>query len=135
MGVTFPYDYGFLPRTLSGDGDALDAVVLAEVGSYPGVIIPARVVGALRVLQRRDGQPAKRNDRIVVVPVNEHRHREVESVTALPARLCDELEAFFGASLLLTGKKVEFQGWADATEAWSLVEDGAARFDARESSS
>lgn len=121
LGVTFPYDYGFLPQTLAEDGEAVDAVVLADVGSFPGVIVPARIVGALRVLQQRDGGPAKRNDRVVVVPVNEHRHRALADVGDLPERMRDELEAFFGASLLLTGKRVEFRGWSSAAEARDAV--------------
>jgi len=129
-GVCFPYDYGFIPQTLGGDDDALDAIVLAEVGSYPGVIVPARVLGALRMTQQREGQARKRNDRFIVVPVNEHRHAELNNVSELPARVRDELEAFFSASLMLTGKQVEFHGYADADEALGLITEAHAAFTA-----
>ena len=127
-GVSFPYDYGFLPQTLSGDDGALDAVVLAEVGAYPGVVVPARVIGALRLSQQREGQPRKRNDRILVVPANEHRYAHVRSASDLPERTREELQAFFTASLLMTGKQVEFEGFAEAKEAQELVAAGEARF-------
>jgi inorganic pyrophosphatase len=126
-GVAYPYDYGFLPQTLSGDGDCLDTLVLAEVGSYPGVMIPSRIIGALRLTQIRDGKK-KRNDRILCVPVNEHRHATLSDISQLPQRMRDEIEAFFTASLLLTGKVVTLDGWADATEAIELVADAEQAF-------
>lgn len=120
-GVSFPFDFGFLPQTLAGDGDALDAMLLTDVASFPGVVVPSRIIGALRVEQFRDGHPGKRNDRIMLMPCNGHRSGEVQEVGDLPARVRDEIEGFFTASLLLTGKKIEFRGWADAKEAQELV--------------
>ena len=135
FGVTYPHDFGFLPRTLADDGDALDALVYADVGSYPGVIVPARVIGALRVEQQRPGKAPKRNDRILVVPANAHRQDGITDIGHVPARLLAELEAFFDASLALTGKVVRFCGWADATEAGQLIGEGHARWAKRENSS
>lgn len=132
LGVVYPYDFGFLPQTLAGDGDALDALVLAEVASYPGVVVPARVIGALRVEQMRDGQPIKRNDRIVAVPVNAHRWSEVRDIGDVAQRLLDELQAFFAASLALTGKNVRFCGWADAAEAERLLADAHRSYQAKQ---
>jgi inorganic pyrophosphatase len=128
-GLTFPYDFGFLPQTLGDDGDALDALLLTDLGSHPGVVVPARVIGALRVEQFRDGQPTKRNDRLMLMPCNEHRSGHIEEVADLPARVREEIEAFFLASLKLTGKKIEFRGWADAAEAKALVDQAALQFD------
>jgi len=121
MGVVFPFDYGFLPQTLAEDNDAADAVVLTPVASHPGVVIPTRIIGALRVEQKRGAGPIKRNDRIITAPCNEHRYAHINSVTDLATRVRDEIQAFFSATLVLTGKTVQFCGWADATEAHSLV--------------
>lgn len=131
LGVVYPYDFGFLPRTLAGDGDALDAVVYAEAASYPGVVVPARAIGALRVEQQRPGQPAKRNDRVLVAPVHAHRRDALHDIDGVPQRLRDELEAFFTASLALTGKTIRLCGWAGAAEAERLVEEAHARYLAR----
>jgi len=130
LGVTFPHDFGFLPQTLAEDGDALDALVYSDAPSYPGVVVPGRVIGALRVEQQRDGGPVKRNDRIVVVPVHDHRNRAIENASELGSRLLDELEEFFRASLVLTGKQIRFRGWADAEEACEIVDDASHRFHA-----
>ena len=131
LGVVYPYDFGFLPQTLAGDGDALDAMVYADASSYPGVVVPARAIGALRVEQQRQGQAIRRNDRIVVVPLNAHRQDALRDIDAIAQRERDELETFFAASLALTGKTVRFCGWADAAEAERLVADAHARYLAR----
>lgn len=127
MGLTFPFDFGFLPQTLAPDGDALDAMLLTDVASYPGVVVPVRVVGALKVEQTRDGQPPRRNDRIMVVPSHEHRSAIAE-VASLSDRVRAEIEAFFTASLQLTGKRTSFLGWASAVEAERLVAKAEAEF-------
>jgi len=127
-GMTYPFDFGFLPQTVAGDGDALDAMLLTDTPSHPGIVVPARVVGALRVEQLREGQPAKRNDRIMLMPINEHRSAHVGDVSVLPARVREELEEFFLASLRLTGKTIEFRGWANAEEASDIVSAAFAAF-------
>jgi len=126
-GMSFPHDFGFFPRTVAGDRDAIDAMVLSDTGSYPGVVVPSRIVGSLRVTQDR-GVGARRNDRVFVVPVNEHRWSELRNVTELSKRHLDELLEFFRSSLVLTGKKVKFEGFADAEEATEHVLEGAHRF-------
>ena len=128
LGTRFPYDFGFLPQTIGGDGDALDVLVLADVASYPGVVVPARAIGALRVEQMRPGQPVKRNDRILLVPINGHRRRHINDVAHVAQRVLDEIEAFFSASLALTGKNVRFCGWASASEAETIIQDGHAHY-------
>ncbi len=127
LGVRFPFDFGFLPQTQSGDGDALDAMLLTDLASYPGVVVAARVVGALKVEQKREGEAGKRNDRIMLVPANEHR-AAIRDVEELSERVRKEIEAFFTASLALTGKNTRFLGWASAEEADVLVSKAEAAF-------
>jgi inorganic pyrophosphatase len=128
FGMAFPYDFGFVPQTLADDGDALDALIYTEVGSYPGVVVRGRVIGALRVVQQRDGGPEKRNDRIILVPDAEHRRDGLLDVAQLPARVRQELETFSPASLALTGKSIRFDGWAPADEAEAAVDLAAMAF-------
>lgn len=128
LGVCFPYDFGFFPQTLAGDGDALDALIYAEASSYPGVVVPGRAIGTLRVEQMRPGQPVKRNDRVLVVPVNDHRGDGLRDIDQVATRVRKELEAFFSASLALTGKTVRFRGWADAAETERIIADAHGRY-------
>jgi len=126
-GLSFPYDFGFFPRTVAGDRDAIDAMVLSDAGSYPGVVIPCRIIGSLRVTQKR-GIGERRNDRVLVVPSNEHRWTTVRNASDLNERLRDEIMEFFRSSLVLTGKTVKFDGFANADEAIAHVLAGAERF-------
>ncbi|HUH04179.1 MAG TPA: inorganic diphosphatase [Kofleriaceae bacterium] len=129
-GVSYPYDYGFVPGTRSGDGDALDALVYSEVGSYPGVVVPSRIIGALQVEQQRDHQPIKRNDRLLVVPAFDHQRDGIRDISDVAPRALEEIEEFFRASLVLTGKRVRFCGWADAAQAEQLVDAAVSRLEA-----
>ncbi len=128
LGVSYPYDFGFFPQTRAEDGDALDALLYTSVPSHPGVIVAARVIGALRVEQKRPRQKVKRNDRVIVVPVDEKRRADVSDVRELPSRVRDELAEFFQAAIVLTGKVIRLRGWAGAAEARRLVNAAAKRY-------
>src|SRR5689334_9351170 len=54
IGLAYPYDWGFLPSTRGEDGDPLDALVLHEAPTSPGLVITCRIAGALKVTQRSD---------------------------------------------------------------------------------
>lgn len=54
-GLTYPFDWGFIPGTRGADGDPLDAMVLWDSASYPGVLIPSRLIGMLCVEQTNLG--------------------------------------------------------------------------------
>jgi inorganic pyrophosphatase len=122
LGISLPYDLGFIPGTLAEDGDPVDAFLYTDAASGTGVLARGRIVGALRIEQQRDGGPVKRNDRVVVVPVEAHRQNEVHDLDDIPLRVREEIEAFCVASLALTGKQIRLAGWADAAEASSAVD-------------
>ncbi|MGZ6163994.1 MAG: inorganic diphosphatase, partial [Myxococcaceae bacterium] len=67
IGFAYPYDWGFIPSTVAPDGDPLDALVLSELPSYPGVVVPCRPFGVM-LLEERRARRRERNDRLVVVP-------------------------------------------------------------------
>jgi inorganic pyrophosphatase len=128
LGVSYPYDFGFFPQTRAEDGDALDALVYTSQPSHPGVIVASRVIGALRVEQKRPREKVKRNDRVIVVPVDEKRRADVDDVRELPDRVRSELEEFFLAAIVLTGKVIRLRGWAGAAEARRLVLEASRRY-------
>jgi inorganic pyrophosphatase len=125
LGVTFPFDWGFIPSTMGQDGDPLDALVLWDVSSSPGVVLPCRAIGVMQVEQNRstsDQSARIRNDRILAVPEAARRERDWASIDALPSRIREELEQFTIASTALEGKDVHVVGWGDARTALTLIE-------------
>jgi inorganic pyrophosphatase len=66
-GSVFPYEFGFIPGTLAEDGDPLDVLVLADEPTFPGCIIPIRLLGVLEATQQAPGKPEVRNDRLIAI--------------------------------------------------------------------
>ena len=88
--TTYPADYGFIPDTLAGDGDPLDALVLLEDPVYPGVVVECRPVGVL-YMQDEAGEDAK----LICVPPKEPRFANVNDLADLTPQLVEEIQHFF----------------------------------------
>lgn len=114
-GAGYPYDWGFVPSTLAEDGDPLDALVLHESATWPGVIIPSICIGVLKLTERKDNAArSQRNDRLIVVPAA----RPVPfAINELESDLRRRLESFFVSTGKLAKKNVSIEGWGDPSEA------------------
>jgi inorganic pyrophosphatase len=124
-GLKYPFDWGFIPSTRAEDGDPLDAMVLWDVASYPGVVLVCRAVGVLQIEQNRtanDPSVRIRNDRIMAIPVEARREAHTMDVAALPQRLRQELETFAVAAVALEGKDLRVVGWGDADAAIKTIQ-------------
>ncbi len=108
-GLTYPYDWGFIPSTKAEDGDPLDVLVIHDAGTYPGLVLRCKPIGVLEVLQIANGEK-ERNDRIFAVPERSPFEGDLQDIRHLPARAVDELEKFFKATNALEDKKLEFLG-------------------------
>jgi inorganic pyrophosphatase len=122
-GLVYPHDWGFVPSTRVADGDPLDAMVLWDHASFPGVVIACRLIGVVGVEQNSKKTPGtrERNDRIIALPLNAPQFDHLRDVHDLPARKRKELEAFFVAATTFENKDVKLQGWSGADEAYALV--------------
>ena len=121
-GVVYPHDWGFVPGTKASDGDPVDALILSDGGTAPGVVVTCRALGVLEVDQkRRSGGGRERNDRIIAVPVSARRFDEVSDVFALSQRVRDEIAAFFIQATVFEGKEVKILGWKGPSEAIALI--------------
>ena len=128
LGVTYPFDWGFVPSTAGPDGDPIDALVVWDVGSYPGVVLPCRALGVMQIEQnRRNHDPSERirNDRILAVPEAAHREQDMTSIASLSPRVRAELEHLAAIATGLEGKDVRIVGWGDAAAALKLISDSA----------
>jgi inorganic pyrophosphatase len=121
-GLSYPYDWGFVPSTRAADGDPLDAIVMWDGTSYPGVVIPCRPIGVLRVEQTNPtARTRERNDRLAALPTKAPRWDSVRSVSDLGERIRQEIEQFFLTAVAFEGKELAILGWGDPGDAMALV--------------
>src|ERR1700720_1971237 len=93
-GLTYPYDWGFIPSTKAEDGDPLDVLVIHDAKTYPGVVLRCRPVGILEVEQKSKGKRKERNDRVFAVPDRSPMETDLQDIRRLPSRAREELEEF-----------------------------------------
>ena len=86
-GMTFPYDFGFVPSTLGEDGDPLDVLVLMDFPVVPGCILTVRPIGAIKAEQKDKGKKWARNDRLISVATHARIHDEARSLKDLGPHL------------------------------------------------
>jgi inorganic pyrophosphatase len=104
--VYYPGDYGFIPGTLSKDGDALDVLVLVTDPTFTGCVLRARPIG---VLEMRDEKGF--DEKILAVPANDPRFDEISDLSNLPDHLLTEVQYFFEVYKDLEGKETALLGW------------------------
>ena len=93
-GMSFPYDFGFVPSTVAGDGDPIDVLVLMDEPAFPGCVLTCRLVGVIEGETIEDGE-VQRNDRLIGVEINTHSFATVKTLKDLGDSFVSELEAFF----------------------------------------
>lgn len=127
LGVTYPYDWGFVPGTRVADGDPFDAMLLWDTPTFPGVVIECRAVALVKIDQRRkSGRGRERNDRILAIPLTAPRFEHIRTVRDVPARLRRELEAFFFHVTALENKDIRMLGWAGPAAAIRAIRTATA---------
>jgi inorganic pyrophosphatase len=123
----YPCNYGYVPRTLSGDGDPVDVLVLSPFPLITGVVVRCRPVGMLR-MEDEAGEDTK----LLAVPVNKltSQYRGIRSPRDLPkARLAAITHFFEHYKDLERGKWVKVRGWVGAAAAKREILEGIARFE------
>jgi inorganic pyrophosphatase len=132
LGVSFPYDFGFLPSTLGDDGDPLDVLVLMDEPVAPGTVVPCRLIGVIEARQReKRASKWTRNDRLLAVAAKTHRYPSVRRLRDIAPAVIDEIERFF--VFYNAQKSVDFEPLrrGDAGAARALVSDGQRRYRAQ----
>jgi inorganic pyrophosphatase len=124
LGLQYPYDFGFVPSTLAEDEDPLDAIVMSDAGTYPGVVLGGRALGVVRVTEPgKKGKKRIHNDRVLFVPADEERYEEMTDVRELSQRARMELERFFLSAVLFDKKDVAVEGWDGPKAAEALIRE------------
>jgi inorganic pyrophosphatase len=121
-GLTWPYDYGFLPQTLADDGDPIDALFLSDEPTFTGCLVEARVLGIVRICKN-----GVENDRLITAP----RPQDGVAQTTDAFKDIDDLpeETLHGICRYLVeyseeqGNKLEFRGAKGKKKALHAIED------------
>jgi inorganic pyrophosphatase len=117
--MRYPGNYGFIPHTLSEDGDPCDVLVANTRPIVPGAIIAVRPIGVLRMQDEAGG-----DEKIIAVPTHKltQRYDSVQNYTDLPEITWRQIEHFFTHYKdLEPGKWVKCVGWGDADEARAFI--------------
>ena len=127
-GASFPYDFGFIPSTLGGDGDPLDVLLLMEEPVFTGCLVASRLIGVIEAKQTERDGATMRNDRLIAVAADSSTHGHVTTLARLNANLLDEIEHFFISYNSFKGKEFKPLGRFGKQRAARLVKEGAKRF-------
>ena len=123
--LRYPGNYGFIPHTLSDDGDPCDVIVANTREIVPGAMMACRPVGALLMEDESGG-----DEKIIAVPVTKltKRYEKIKEYTDLPQITLEQIEHFFEHYKDLEKTKwVKITGWGDAAKAKSLITEAMAR--------
>jgi inorganic pyrophosphatase len=122
-GMTFPYDFGFVPSTVAEDGDPVDVLVLMDEPAFPGCLLRCRVIGIIEGEQGKKKE-CERNDRVVGVEEDNHSYAHVKHVKDLGKTFVKELEEFFVNYHDLSGKEYRILDVRGPAEAQRRIKQG-----------
>ena len=123
--MRYPGNYGFIPHTLSGDGDPVDVLIANQRAIVPGAVVAVRPLGVL-MMQDESGL----DEKVVAVPVSRltRRYEELKDYTQLPDITIKQIEHFFAHYKDLEDQKwVKVLGWGDVAKAKAVIVEGIAR--------
>jgi inorganic pyrophosphatase len=109
-GMTFPYDFGFVPSTKADDGDPVDVLVLMDEPAFPGCVLTCRPIGVIEGEQRKRNKKKERNDRIVAIEQDAHSWADIETMEDLGKQFERELEEFFVNYHKISGSEYRILG-------------------------
>jgi inorganic pyrophosphatase len=125
--MQYPCNYGYIPHTISPDGDPVDVLVVAQFPLPPGVVVRCRPIGMLDMEDEAGGDA-----KLLAVPVDKltRMYRSVVSHRDLPQIILDQISHFFAHYKdLEPGKFVRIKGWLDTEEAKKEIMEGVQRYE------
>lgn len=122
-GQDYPFDYGFIPNTLCEDNDPLDVVLYTTYPLMPGILLVARPVGVIKMIDGGEG-----DDKILAVPADDPRLKDVVDLKTFPAHFVKEVIHFFETYKLIQNKVVKINGTEDVTSAKNIINESIELF-------
>ncbi|MEG8946284.1 inorganic diphosphatase [Rosettibacter firmus] len=121
--VYYPANYGFIPQTISDDGDPLDILVLSSIDVDPLCIIEAKVIGLMRMVDDNE-----KDDKIISVAKNDISLNYINELKDLPPHTTIQLKRFFEDYKKLEHKHVIVEKFFGKKEAYKIVNNSIARY-------
>ena len=113
---SYPFDYGFIPNTLWHDGDPLDVVLLTSYSIHPGVLVEARPVAYINMIDNNESDV-----KVIAVPENDPRFKNLKDIEDVNPHTLDEINHFFETYKMLENKKVEIPSTHDKKETLEVI--------------
>jgi len=127
QGMSFPFDFGFIPSTAGDDGDPLDVLVLMDEPVPAGTVVPSRLIGVIEAVQTEKDGETEKNHRLIAVSEACQLFAEVRKLTDLPDAVTSQIEHFFISYNEQAGKKFEPRGRSGRKRAEKILADGRRR--------
>ncbi len=120
---TFPFDYGFIPKTLWKDNDPVDVIVLTTTPLMPGILVRVRPVALMEMIDDGDS-----DDKVIAVPVKDPRWEHVKDLKDLNPHTIKEMQHFYSTYKTLQNKEVKVVGFKGRAEAEAVFTEGLAMY-------
>ena len=127
QGMIFPFDFGFIPSTLGGDGDPIDIMLLMDAPTHVGCILEARIIGVIEAKQTEEGKTVT-NDRLLGVACHSYNYDSIHTVDDVSKILLSQVEAFFISYNKQRGKKFRVIAQKGPHAALKLIHAGIRAF-------
>ena len=121
--MMYPAEYGVIENTLAPDGDALDILVICSDATFPGCIVPARVLGYLDMVDN-----GKTDYKLIAVVDCDPRYNHYQQLEDINPFVLEEIANFFANYKVLQGVKVEVGSYHNAEEALQIIADCKAAY-------
>jgi inorganic pyrophosphatase len=119
----YPANYGFIPQTLCGDKDPLDILVLTQIEVVPLCIVPAKIIGVMRMFDNNES-----DDKIIAVSTGDPSVSHIQDISELPQHFISELRNFFEEYKKLENKTVVVEKFFDHLTARQVLLDSLAMY-------
>jgi inorganic pyrophosphatase len=117
--VHYPADYGFVPSTLSSDGDPLDVLIMINEPTSIGILIDVRPIGVFYMVDEKG-----EDEKIIAVPCRDPFYGFINDISDVPRHFTREVDHFFSVYKELEGKRVKTFGYKGVEEAEQVIVNG-----------
>ncbi len=121
-GMSFPYDFGFVPYTEAEDGDPLDALIITDASTFPGCVVECLLLGVMKMEQEKEKKMV-RNDRLIAVHANSREYTAIQKLRDLSPALLKEMVLFFKNYTQSDGSRFKHSGYGNADTALKIIKE------------